>query len=70
MDPAIEIYDATGTLLSAWYDGYDNAPDLENLLIETSGTHYMRVFDETGTAPGGAPYFYRFSIFVSDFEAT
>jgi len=70
MDPAIEIYDATGTLLSAWYDGGDNAPDLENLLIETSGTHYMRVFDETGAAPGGAPYFYRFSIFVSDFEAT
>ncbi len=70
MDPAIDVYDATGTLLADWYDGYDDAPDLENLPVETTGTHYIRVYDETGAAPGGAPYFYRFSIFVSDFEAS
>ena len=67
MDPAIEIYDASGTLLTTWYDGSDAAPDLDDLLVETTGTHYMRVYDETGAAPGGAPYFYRFSIYVTDF---
>ncbi len=68
MNPAIEVYDATGSLLTEWYDGSDDAPDLSNLLIETTGTHYVRVFDETGAAPGGAPWFYRFSIYVTDFE--
>lgn len=70
MDPVIEVHDATGTLLSTWYDGTDSAPDLEDLPIETTGTHYLRVYDETGAAPGGAPYFYRFSVYVTDFEAS
>ncbi len=70
MDPAVEVYDASGALLNTWYDGSDDAPDLENLLIETTGTHYMRVYDETGAAPGGAPWFYRFSVYVTDFEAS
>ncbi len=68
MDPAIEIYDSSGALLTTWYDGYDSAPDLYDQLIETSGTHYMRIYDETAAAEGGAPYFYRFSVYVTSFE--
>jgi hypothetical protein len=70
MDPAIELYDASGTLLTTWYDGSDRAPDLTNYAVEATGTHYLRVYDETGAAPGGAPYFYRFSVYVTDFEAS
>ncbi len=68
MDPAIEVYDAAGQLVTSWYDGSDDAPDLNNLEVQTTGTHYLRVFDETGEAEGGAPYFYRFSLYVTDFE--
>lgn len=68
MDPAIEVYDSGGLPLTSWYDGSDSAPDLYDFPIETTGTHYLRVYDETGASKGGAAHFYRFSLFVTSFE--
>jgi hypothetical protein len=70
MDPALELYDASGALLTTWYDGSDAAPDLMNHPVESTGTHYLRIVDETGSAEGGAAFFYRFSLYVTSFEAS
>ncbi|MBN1337145.1 MAG: hypothetical protein JXB39_14390 [Deltaproteobacteria bacterium] len=68
MDPALEVYDPTGKRLGEDSDGSDRAPDLYDLLLASTGIHSVRVFDQSGVSEGGSASFYRFSLYLTDFE--
>ncbi len=67
LNPALELYDASGERLQYWYDGSDLAPDLLNEHLDSDGTYYLRLYDEDESDEGGAAWFYRLSIYVTDF---